>query len=64
MFWAASNALLTPNRRAVAGISCIRPCAPTRDKAFGLYADSAWMIARTIASSTPKARAAAAISLL
>jgi hypothetical protein len=35
---------------------------PTRDNALGLNADSAWMIARTIDSSTPKSFDAAAIS--
>jgi hypothetical protein len=62
MFCTGSKGLPTPKRCAVAGISCIRPWAPTRDSAFGLNADSAWMMARTIASSTPYSRAAARTS--
>src|SRR3546814_17906430 len=43
MFCTASNGLPTTKRFAVAGISCIRTCDPSRDSALGLKADSAWM---------------------
>src|SRR5688500_15033141 len=35
-----SNELVTPRPRAVAGMSCISPCAPALLTAFGLYPDS------------------------
>src|SRR6266550_4197906 len=52
-----------PRMRAVAGISCIRPHAPTRDTAFGLNADSRRATATISRGSTPYARAASAISV-
>jgi hypothetical protein len=42
----------TVNSRAVAGISCIRPIAPSRDTAAGEQPDSASMMARTMVAST------------
>ena len=63
MFCAGVKGSLTPKRVAVAGMSCISPCAPARETALGLNADSAWMTARTSASSTPYCAAAADISL-
>ena len=34
-----------PNRRAVTGSTCIKPCAPAEDTAFALKFDSAWITA-------------------
>lgn len=62
MFWAGSKGSATLKRSAVAGISCIRPWAPLWETALGLKADSAWTMALTKASSTPKRAAAARIS--
>ena len=44
---------LTPSAEAVRGMSCMRPCAPLREIAQGLNADSAPITAWTRAGSTP-----------
>jgi len=40
-------------KAAVSGVSCIKPCAPARERARGSNADSALMTAFTRANSTP-----------
>src|SRR3546814_13311753 len=56
------NGSTTPKRLAVSGINCIKPCAPLCDIALGLNALSAWITARTSASSTAYSLTAAATS--
>ncbi len=51
MFSRGSNALFTPSRRAVAGMSCMSPRAPFRDTARGYPFDSARMTAAMRAGS-------------
>jgi hypothetical protein len=46
MFSRGSKGFSMPTWRAVVGMSCMRPCAPTRDTASGLNRDSVWMTAR------------------
>ena len=58
-FWRASKLSVTPNRRAVAGVSCISPLAPAVETASRSKSDSTWMMARTRSRLTP-CRAAAA----
>src|SRR5437879_2200219 len=60
-FCRTSKMSLMPRRRAVAGMSCMRPQAPTRDTAFGLKRDSRRATATIKRGSTPYARAASAI---
>src|SRR5712691_6278341 len=52
-FCLGSKGSLTPNWSAVAGISCIRPCAPFDDTAQGRPPDSSWITARTSSGLTP-----------
>ncbi len=61
MFSLGSNGLRTPRRRAVAGMSCMRPRAPFRDTAVGTPFDSARMTAAMKDGSTPCSFAAARI---
>ena len=53
MFWRASKLSVTPNRRAVAGMSCISPRAPAVETAKWSKADSTWIMARTRSRLTP-----------
>src|SRR5687768_4436960 len=62
MFWRGSKTLETPRYFAVAGMSCMRPQAPTRDRAFGFHADSRRATAATRRGSTPCVRAASWIA--
>ena len=48
-----TEGLLTLNRRAVAGINCIKPWAPTGERALGLKADSVCIMAFISPGSTP-----------
>ena len=59
MFWAGSKASVTPMARAVAGISCMTPCAPQWDTAVGSKADSAFATAFSRFTGTPYASDAA-----
>ena len=63
MFAAGSKELRTPNRAAVAGMSCINPRAPLLDTSRGLKSDSALITAEISAASTSNFFAAATISL-
>src|SRR6516164_9850727 len=57
MFSEGSSELETFRHSAVLGMSCMRPAAPLRETALGLYPDSAWMTALTSDVSTPYSRA-------
>src|SRR3954462_8975581 len=61
--WAGSNGFETPRPRAVAGMSCVRPCAPAPEPACGLNPDSCLIRPASSAGSIPLAWAAAVISL-
>ncbi len=52
MFWIGSRLSVTPNRVAVAGISCISPCAPAPDTASARPPLSADITANTSAGDT------------
>src|SRR5829696_2206 len=53
MFSTGSCGSLHPKRFAVAGISCIKPCAPACERACTLYFDSCQMTAWMKRGSTP-----------
>ena len=57
MFSSMLNRSDTPNRLAVAGMSCIRPAAPFLETAWGFQPDSIWMTASTSSTGTSKADA-------
>ena len=57
-----SSSAPTPNRAAVAGISCIRPRAPLRDSARRLKADSTRITAATTLGLSWNLRAATSTS--
>ena len=52
MFWRASKESDTPKRRAVAGMSCIRPRAPFDETAHWSNSDSTAITARTRSALT------------
>jgi len=54
----------TPKRRAVSGISCIRPRAPLEDTASASKSDSVWMMARIRSTLTPCTEEAASMCWL
>ena len=63
MFAAGSQAFVTPKRRAVPGMSCIRPWAPLFEYSRGLKSDSALMTAETSVASTSNFFAASTMTL-
>src|SRR5688500_18578603 len=64
MFCRGSNGSRTFSSSDTAGINCISPCAPARETANGLNADSARMIARIRLGSSRYRSAASAIAAL